>query len=204
MNMLAKWSSVTEWQHMDRLCFGLGWGLVAYGAWPWQCTWLDMLCGGFAATVCLELWNLISWKRFECRDGGCDTGLVRTLGWVLWHWPTAGTDSFPCIRRSNASIWSVPFGMHWEINFFHFVSVSHIIIPSSSVTAPAEGVDNLCSLPGQLLLHSSKKPFPPLSSLGFQPLTGWSIWLLIFPILYGILYPAFCNWTILPCSLWMR
>lgn len=84
---------------MDRLCCGLGrgvqLGLVVYGAWHWQCTWLEVLCEGFAATLCLGLWNLISGKGSENRDGGCDSGLVRTLGWVLWHWPPVGTDSFP-------------------------------------------------------------------------------------------------------------
>lgn len=146
---------------MDRLCFGLGRGVqpgVAYGAWPWQCTWLDLLCGGFVAALSGVVKSYFL-KGIWMQRWGCDTGLVRTPGWVLWHWPPAGTDSFSCIRRSSASIWSVPFGMLWEITFFFTVCLS-LISSLPSVTAPAEGVDNLCSLPGQLLPHSCKKPFP--------------------------------------------
>lgn len=142
-----------------------------------------MFSGGFAATLCLELRNLISWKGSECRDGGCDTGLVRAPGWVLWLWPPAGNDSFPCIRRSSASIWSVPFGMLWEINFFHCVSVSHIIF-SSSVTAPADGITTSALSLGNsshIPARNLSLPSAALASSPLQSLTGGPYGCCCFP-----------------------
>lgn len=92
-----------------------------------------------------------------------------------------------------------------KLNFFHCVSFSHIITPFSHSTSwrCRQPLLSPWATPPTFL----QETFPPLSaalaSSPLQSLTGWSIWLFLLPILYGLLYPAACSWTISSCSLWI-
>lgn len=172
-----------------------------------QRTWLDMLRGSFAATLRLELRNLVSWKGSKHRDWGCDAVLVRTPGWVTGRWAPTGTNSFPRLGRGSADVWTVPFGMCWEIKLFILCrSFITITVPPSSATAPAAGVDNLRSYWPLFLGSSSciparlrvlKKPFPPSAVSASSPSpVGPVAWLLPLPTRHSFLHPASCNCTL--------